>query len=297
MSADPRMSRYLAALFAEARPATLVEIRWRAGDAMRQRFVPAADLGAVAREIARLAATHDVYIGVLPRWRAGGRRADVVGDGRTAWVDLDRPDALRTLDRVEPAPALVVASGGAGHAHAYWRLRRAVPPRVIERANGRLGFALGGDLRAGDAARILRPPGTVNLKRGTPVELLHASERKVSLDELVGELPDPPGWRPPAPRRASPRRPAAGALALSPEIYVQRLTGQRVGRSRKVRCPLHDDGTPSLHVYPDAERGWFCFGCGRGGTVVDLAAALWGRETRGRGFAALRADLDAVLLD
>jgi len=109
-------------------------------------------------------------------------------------------------------------------------------------------------------------------------------------------LIDPPGWRPPAPRLAGRRRSAAGALALSPEVYVERLTGQRVGRSRKVRCPLHDDATPSLHVYPDAARGWFCFGCGQRGTVVDLAAALWGRETRGRGFAALRADLDAVLL-
>lgn len=60
---------------------------------------------------------------------------------------------------------------------------------------------------------------------------------------------------------------------------------------------LHDDGTPSLHVYPDARRGWFCFGCGRGGTAFDLAAALWGRDLRGASFAALRADLEMTLLD
>jgi len=77
---------------------------------------------------------------------------------------------------------------------------------------------------------------------------------------------------------------------------VQGLTGQAVGRSRKVRCPLHDDDTPSLHVYAEADQGWFCFGCGRGGTVYDLAAALWGRELRGGGFAALRADLHALLI-
>ncbi len=81
------------------------------------------------------------------------------------------------------------------------------------------------------------------------------------------------------------------------ESKLVRWTGQSVGRSRKVHCPLHGDDTPSLHVYRDARGGWFCFGCGRGGTVYDLAAALWGRELRGRGFAALRADLHALLID
>jgi hypothetical protein len=36
------------------------------------------------------------------------------------------------------------------------------------------------------------------------------------------------------------------------------------------RCPLpdHEDKTPSFYVYPP-ER-WWCYGCGRGGDVVDL---------------------------
>jgi len=296
MSANTPLARYLALVFGAARPATLVEIRWRTGVGMRQRFLPVADLAAVAREITALRTAHDVYVGVLPRWRPGGRRADVVGDGRTVWVDLDRSDALRMLEPVDPPPAGIVASGGRGHVHAYWRLRRAVPPRVIERANGRLAWALGGDPQATDAARILRPPGAVNLKHDTTVELLHISDRTTSLGELVGGLLDPPGWKPPTPQRAGRRPPAGGVLAIVPEVYVQRLTGQRVGRSRKVRCPLHADGTPSLHPYPNTERGWFCFGCGRGGTVIDLAAAMWRRDTSGRAFAALRADLDAVLL-
>ncbi len=76
---------------------------------------------------------------------------------------------------------------------------------------------------------------------------------------------------------------------------MQRLTGQVVGRSRKVRCPLHDDRVASLHVYPDAERGWYCFGCRRGGSVYDLAALLWRRPTRGAEFAALRRDLQRLL--
>lgn len=296
MGDDSQLVRYLERLFGSARPATFVELRWRTGAGMRQRFLPVADLGAVAREITALGATHDLYVGVLPRWRPGGRRTDVVGDGRTVWVDLDRPDALRVLEGVDPPASVIVASGGRGHVHAYWRLRRAVPPRVIERANGRLAWALGGDLWAGDAARILRPPGTLNLKHDTLVELLHDADQATSLGELVGGLLDPPGWKSPTPRTARRPRAVDGGLGLTPEVYVQRLTGQAVGRSRKVRCPMHEDSTPSLHVYPDTERGWFCFGCGRGGTVIDLAAGIWGRETSGRAYGALRADLDAVLL-
>jgi DNA primase len=59
---------------------------------------------------------------------------------------------------------------------------------------------------------------------------------------------------------------------------------------------FHDDRSPSLHVYPEAERGWYCFGCGCGGSVFDLAALLLGRGTRGRDFVELRRELERVLL-
>jgi hypothetical protein len=77
-------------------------------------------------------------------------------------------------------------------------------------------------------------------------------------------------------------------LGLAPERYVSVLTGQRVPVSRKVCCPLHDDRTASLHVYADPQRGWFCFGCRRGGSVYDLASGIWRVEPRGRDFVALR---------
>jgi len=263
---------------------------------MRRAFVRAGELSDAASVIGRLGAEHDVFVGVLPRWRRGGRRADIVGDGRTVWVDLDVADGLRVLEPVDPEPSLVVASGAPGHVHAYWRLARALPPKVVERANGRLAYALGGDLSSRDAGRILRPPGTRNVARDAPVRLLAGHGRAVLPGDLVGGLDDPPSWRPPRRRRQAVTSGRAGLDGLAPEVYVERLTRLRVGRSRKVRCPLHADGTPSLHVYPEVERGWFCFGCRRGGTVFDLAAALWGRETSGAGFVALRADLGHVLM-
>ena len=50
-------------------------------------------------------------------------------------------------------------------------------------------------------------------------------------------------------------------------------------------------------MYDDAERGWYCFGCGRGGTVYDLASALWGLETRGEDFKILRRRISERLLN
>lgn len=58
---------------------------------------------------------------------------------------------------------------------------------------------------------------------------------------------------------------------------------------------LHTDGTPSLHVYLEPGRGWYCFGCGRGGSVYDLAALLWQTPPRGQGFTELRQRLAAAL--
>lgn len=37
----------------------------------------------------------------------------------------------------------------------------------------------------------------------------------------------------------------------------------------KILCPFHDERTPSLEVYSD---GFFCFGCGKGGTLAELEA-------------------------
>jgi hypothetical protein len=53
---------------------------------------------------------------------------------------------------------------------------------------------------------------------------------------------------------------------------------RRIGGERwTALCPLpgHDEKTPSFVVYPE-DRGFWCYGCQRGGDVVDLAQAAWG---------------------
>ncbi len=72
--------------------------------------------------------------------------------------------------------------------------------------------------------------------------------------------------------------------------YVEELTGEEVPRHGFIPCPLpdHADGHPSFKVYP---QGWHCFGCNKGGSVYDLAGALWGLGTRGDDFTRLHAEL------
>lgn len=49
--------------------------------------------------------------------------------------------------------------------------------------------------------------------------------------------------------------------------------GLHPNRSGYICCPLHHERTASLKLYDDGH--WHCFGCNRGGSSIDLAAALY----------------------
>ena len=46
---------------------------------------------------------------------------------------------------------------------------------------------------------------------------------------------------------------------------------------RLMRCPIHDDDTPSFRIFA---RGYVCFGCGARGGIVDLILALGKASSR-----------------
>lgn len=50
--------------------------------------------------------------------------------------------------------------------------------------------------------------------------------------------------------------------------------GLAVGRNDMAICPFHGDKTPSLKLYP-GDRGFYCFGCGAGGDVINFTARLF----------------------
>ena len=43
----------------------------------------------------------------------------------------------------------------------------------------------------------------------------------------------------------------------------------------KCKCFLHDDARPSMVIYP-GKRGFFCFSCNQGGSVIDFVRGLLG---------------------
>lgn len=51
--------------------------------------------------------------------------------------------------------------------------------------------------------------------------------------------------------------------------------GIDVNRAGFARCPFHQEKTPSMKVY-SGDRGWHCFGCGKGGDVISLAQGILG---------------------
>ena len=84
---------------------------------------------------------------------------------------------------------------------------------------------------------------------------------------------------------------------IDPPVYVELLTGAAVPPSGTILCPLpgHDERTPSFKAYDSPDRGWYCFGCNRGGSIIDLGTELWGLDAR-RDFPELRRRIAERLL-
>ncbi len=290
---------HIAALAGGAAQDEVLELRYRhSRGGMGQRFFAVGRPDAAATAAFTLGRNVDVYLGACPRSRREGTR-DAIAAGWALWADCDGPDAIAALRAFAPAPAIVVRSGTAANCHAYWPLATPLEPDALEAGNRRLARALGADEASVDAARVLRPPSTLNFKSDPPglVRLECFTGERFDTAALLAALPPEP--RAMTRRRAqapSPRRVDDPLRALEPAVYVEILTGQKVGRDRKVSCPMHRDRTPSLHVYETPEDGWYCFGCRAGGSVYDLGAALFGLSTRGREFVELRRRLYEVLL-
>jgi hypothetical protein len=175
------VQRYLHALFHRESPGACIEVRYRHRDSMRRHFFAHTDTYPAARAIARLGLQTDVYVGVAARRsrHAGGK--DAIARVWTLWADLDDADAHHALEQLPVAPAIVIASGSAGHLHAYWPLALPVNVAAAERANRRLAAHLGSDSGAvTNAATILRPPGTYSHKTSPP--------RPVILERLDAHL-------------------------------------------------------------------------------------------------------------
>lgn len=156
-----------------------------------------------------------------------------------------------------------------------------------------LGCSLGAD-----AARIMRAPGTLNLKNRKnprPCRVIAKTPDTWSLTDLLAEVPPLPVKR--VKVKLLPTGTADDPIKrVPPPVYFAALTGLEPGRDGMVSCPLHDDRTPSCRIYDEPDRGWWCFGCQAGGDVYDLAARLCSVPTTGRAFIELRQRIAAALI-
>jgi replicative DNA helicase len=142
------------------------------------------------------AETEGYYFGVALR-SGGGTKADIT-QIPCLHVDCDFKDNPREIliEKVKQLPfkpSIIVKSGGG--VHLYFILKEPVGqdeiPRV-EDANRRLASAVGGDLKACDASRILRIPGTWNCKYNPPakVEVSQTNDFFYELDTFLEILPE-----------------------------------------------------------------------------------------------------------
>src|SRR6202035_5055135 len=160
---DAALYLQLAAIAGDEPPSSYLEIRCLRPDGAPgpREFVGVRDL---KRAVAHVLGLQDVnvYVGGAPRVRESGRVADVERVW-CLWADCDSAEAVEALRRFKPWPSIAVRTSPS-RMQALWAIGRPVTPAAARRANRRIAHALGADMAATDAARILRAIGTFNIK-------------------------------------------------------------------------------------------------------------------------------------
>jgi hypothetical protein len=102
---------------------------------------------------------------------------------------------------------------------------------------------------------------TINIESGVPQVSQAAKPARRARPSSAADMPVTP------PSIVTPRR-----ISLVELIGEVDADGNL---SRKIHCPFHDDGTPSLHVYDDH---FHCYGCGAHGDAVDWLMIVEGLD-------------------
>jgi len=145
----------------------------------------------------------NIHFGVAPRARKEGVEKQTGSEKdikiiNCFWCDIDcrrekqpelptKEEKLKELEKFKPAPSIIVDSG-LGY-HCYWLLKIPIPINnrtiflEIKGILKGLALKLGGDIAGHDLCRLLRVPGTLNIKPENPKGL----ETKIIRFE--------PGWK------------------------------------------------------------------------------------------------------
>lgn len=110
-------------------------------------------------------APYNVYAGILLRRTKSGTATDCESPVRTVWADLDKKSGATfksVLAALLPDPTMVVDSGHGWH--LYWSLEQGISHADAEAIMRGIALEYGGD-SVGDVARIMRVPGSFNVKQ------------------------------------------------------------------------------------------------------------------------------------
>jgi hypothetical protein len=201
---DAALKLQLAMIAGNEPPTSRLEIRSkRPTGGMTQLFVSVRELDRAAHAILRRGQWTDVYIGAAPRTSENGTGA-AIERVWALWVDADSAEAVDRLRAFRPLPSFVARSGTGQNMHAWWQLNEPLAPAHAVQANRRLALALGADRAATDAARIMRPVGSLNHKHDPPqrVECVYLELDAFTVGDVVRGLADDPAY---IPRAAPPR--------------------------------------------------------------------------------------------
>lgn len=191
--------------YSQATSPAFLEVRWKPeGGEIRRRFYPGIE--DLIKDMPEWDPALNYWVGVALRKNdKSGKKEDCVvltasfGDvdcgtagHKEATKYQTKAEALAAIAAFPLRPAILIDSGG-GY-QVYWLLREPVELNNanlshLERINKGLAIALGGDVAATDAARILRIPGTFNMKLNgnpRPVEIVWCEPARVyDLAELA----------------------------------------------------------------------------------------------------------------
>lgn len=301
---------FLERWFAHCPPKHFVEVRPRKCEAATQRGERPlsqrwySSLAEAERFCLEAHAHNDhVYIGAIPRTRKGGGSNKDAGPRLWLWADIDfgtvghktpahhptRESALDALNKL-PAPSILVDTGGG--LHAWWAIRsHDRTDTEWEQTIIRIAYAIGGDMNVKDAARILRVPGTLNLKvedEPRMVRLLHCSSDLFQISDF-DDLEAPPAEKP-IPFRPRPTSSVTGDRPFDrandvPIVNVLSWLGvkmHREGHRVYCACPVHGGHNESQMVVGGEDYNTArCYGdCDRSWTNVDIVSAAHSIEPR-----------------
>lgn len=148
-------------------------IEFRYLPACKRTFIPLSEIKALPS----FPPDQNIYFGVGTRDGKGGTKDNIV-QIPAFWIDVDfkkirRDEGERRLQQFQLTPSAVVETGG-GY-HIYWFLDSPLGKDDISKVESilkRLAMFFNADRAATDASRILRVPGTLNLKYDPPFEVI-----------------------------------------------------------------------------------------------------------------------------